>query len=81
MPTLLLSIAPARSTTEMRNGWTPVKEIFGVRLNVTISVVPEPEALLAPQFKVRALVESMADCPGMQLPTAPNKVKLFVARL
>ena len=81
-PALFPLLAPARSETEINNGWGPLKKFFsGVRLNVTISVFPEPEALLAPQFKVRAVVESVPGCPGVQLPPAPNKVKLFFARL
>ena len=57
----------------MTSGWDPEKSSCGVRLNVTVSVVPEPEALLPLQFKVKTLLESVAACPGMQLPLTPNK--------
>ena len=65
----------------MTSGWGAEKDSCGVRLNVTVSVVPEPDALLPLQVKVKELCESVAACPGVQLPPAPNKVKLFVATL
>ena len=57
----------------------PEKDAFGVRLNVTVGLAPSPETLLALQFKIRKLVESVVACPAVQLPAAPCKLKLFVA--
>ena len=44
----------------------PAKDGCGVTLNVTVNVFPEPEALLAPQSKIREPLESVFTCPGLQ---------------
>jgi hypothetical protein len=59
----------------------PENDGCGVRLKVTVRFVPEPEAVLAEQFKAMKLVASEPDPPGEQLPTAPSSVKVFVCGL
>ena len=59
----------------------PDKGGCGVRLYVTVNVVPDPEALLELQFKVRFPSESVAACPELQFPLAPIMVNLSVIGL
>jgi hypothetical protein len=50
--------APARSEAKISNRYrAPEKEGFGVKLNVTVHTLPDPEARLPPQFKVKKAVE------------------------
>jgi len=53
----------------------------GVRLYTTVSIVPEPTAMLAAQFKVIAPFDRVIACPGLQFPLTPVKENLFAVGL
>ena len=48
-------------------------------MNATVNVFPEPETVLAPQSKVRKLLEIVVACPGLQISFDPNMVNRFGA--
>ena len=59
----------------------PDKVGCGVRLNVTVNVVPEPKVVLVLQFKVRKPFEIVVACPGVQRLLVPTMLNLSVTGL
>ena len=82
VPGVLELLAPLRSSAVIISKYgDPDKGGCGVRLNVTVNVVPEPEVLLVLQFKVRLPSEIVVACPGVQRLLVPCMLNLSVPRL